>query len=93
MDKLEVERVGGLAGFGGPHLRSRGVLDLESLSPADQAAVERLFAAGGAPPPPGAADMVTYRISRETAAGRRTIEVAEDAAPAAVAACVQDTLD
>jgi hypothetical protein len=43
MDRLHIERVGGLAGFGGPHLKSRGELELSDLSPADKQAVEGLF--------------------------------------------------
>src|SRR5258708_38937745 len=59
---LEVERLGGFAGFGGGALRSRGSCDAAELSPGDRAAVERFFAAGtealrGKGTPPGAADM------------------------------------
>jgi len=62
MDRLLVERLGGLAGLGGPRsrIRSCGELDLKSLSAADRRAVANLFLSyahptgqspGGAPPP------------------------------------------
>lgn len=91
MDRLKIERVGGLAGFGGPHLKSRGELALTDLSAADHKTVEALFAnpkAAGAAPP-GQADAFRYRITR----GTETIEVPEHAVPAAIRNSVKDTLD
>src|SRR5262245_4630325 len=71
VDRLRIERIGGLAGFGGPHLKSRGEISLSDLSPADRQAVEDLLrsperAASGHP---GEADAFRYRITRETATG------------------------
>ena len=39
MGMLTIERLGGLAGFGGPNLKSEGRLALADLSPGDRAKV------------------------------------------------------
>ena len=43
MGEVRVEHLGGFAGFGGPHLKSRGELAVSDLSPVDRQAVEALF--------------------------------------------------
>lgn len=95
MGVLKVERRGGLAGMGlaGSHVRSRGEIDPAHLSPADRKRVDALFAGAGQ----GAAaspvrDGFTYRLTRSTAAGEESVEVAEAALPAAIAASVKDEL-
>jgi hypothetical protein len=95
VSRLQIERLGGFAGFGGPHLKSRGEVAMSNLSPADRQAVEALFADKGkaAPAPPGAADMFRYRITRETGSGTETIEVPEHAVPAALRDSVRDVLE
>jgi hypothetical protein len=92
MPILHVEKLGGLAGFGGSRsrIRSRGRIDSEALSAADQKAVELLFQTGGASEPAKGADYFRFRISRTTAAGTETIEVPESCVPAALASCVKD---
>ncbi len=94
MAKLHVERIGGLAGFGGTraHIRSHGEIDLATLSTADQKAVEGLFKSKGKTPPSQARDTFRYRITRTTAEGVETIEVSEEGVPAALCHCVQDEL-
>jgi len=94
MATLHIEKVGGLAGFGGArsHLRSRGQIDMEALSPADRRDVEILFQGGSANDLPRAADEFTFRISRTTAAGTETVEAPESRVPAALASCVKDEL-
>ena len=92
MGHLEIERLGGFAGFGSPgsHLRSRGQVDTTHLAPADRKAVEALFDA-----PPGGGqtpDAFRYRLTRETAHGPQTIEVPERHVPVAVRAIVKDEL-
>lgn len=89
---LHVEKLGGLAGFGGPRarIRSRGQIDTATLSPADQNAVDLLFKTGGASGPAKGADAFRFRISRTTAAGTQTVEANEDQVPAAIASCVKD---
>jgi hypothetical protein len=94
-DRLRVERIGGLAGFGGPHLKSRGEVVLSDLSLADRQAIESLFnnPQRSHPSPPGAADGYRYELTRQTAAGTKTIEVSEDALPASVRDSVKDVLE
>ena len=91
MDRLKIERVGGVAGFGGPHLKSRGEVALSDLSPADQKTVDSLFADLGKVPAahPGQADAFTYRITR----GAHTIEVPEHAVPSTIKSSVKDVLE
>ncbi len=94
MDRLEIERLGGLAGQGPrSHLKSRGALDVSELSEADQATINRLFKAGGAPDPDTGADYHRYRVTRRTPTGEQTIEAPHDALPSAVTASVRDVLD
>jgi hypothetical protein len=96
--RLQIERIGGLAGFGGSHLKSRGELALSDLSPADRQAIDDLFSARqkdqkDAPVLPSEADAFRYRITRQTAAGPQTIEVPEKAVPAALRDSVKDVLE
>lgn len=97
MDTVKVERIGGVGGFGGPHLKSRGELPLADLSTADQAAVDALFAnkgkARGIPENPQMRDGFSYRISRQTASGTETVEVGESMLPAALRSSVRDTIE
>jgi hypothetical protein len=94
MGDLSVERIGGLGGFGlpGSRLTSRGSKPFESLSAADQAAVEALFQAGGQPASANAPHEFRYRITRTTATGPQTIEAPEAAVPAALRDSVRDEL-
>jgi hypothetical protein len=95
MDRLHVERVGGIAGFGGPRLKSRGEVAIADLSAAERQALEELFAnpQQAKPAHPGAADAFRYRITRQTARGPHTIEVPEHAVPPIVRDSVQDTIE
>lgn len=92
MDKIEVERIGGFAGFGGPgsRIRSRGELALDTLPSADRQAMDALFASGGGGS--GVPDGFRYRITRTTASRTETIEVPEADVPAAIRASVRDEL-
>jgi hypothetical protein len=90
LDRLQIERLGGLAGFGGPHLKSRGELALSALSPAERAEIEELFKkelqgeakqASRCVPKP---DELCYKITRHTATGSQEIVVPESAVPLAV---------
>ncbi|MBS0562922.1 MAG: hypothetical protein JSR87_00065 [Proteobacteria bacterium] len=90
--RIDVERIGGLAGFGGPgaRIRSRGTLPLSALSRADRATLDRLLGqAGPAPPMP---DEFLYRITRQVGARVLSVEVAESEVPAVLRACVRDEL-
>jgi hypothetical protein len=92
MSILHIEKLGGLAGFGGAkaRIRSRGQIDTAALSPADQKAVEKLFQTGGAVGPSNEADSFRFRISRTTADGAETVEAHEGQLPEALASCVKD---
>ena len=94
MAKLEVERIGGLAGFGGTrsHVRSRGEIDLTDLSAAEQSAVESLFQSGGKPKPSEMRDGFHYRITRTTSKGVETIVAPEEAVPATIRGSVKDEI-
>jgi hypothetical protein len=92
MSILHVEKLGGLAGFGGPRarIRSRGQVDTSALSAGDRKAVDALFQSRGVSEPSKGADEFRFRISRTTAAGTETIEAPETHVPAALASCVRD---
>ena len=96
-DHLDVERLGGLAGMGGPgsRIRSRGQVQGHELSAADRGHVGALFS--GAKPPaehPGAADGFRYRLTlhQPGVAKPAVVEVPEAAVPAKVRDSVSDEL-
>ena len=97
MDRIHVEKVGGLGGFGGTggKLRSIGELEVSRLSEHDRNAIEALF--GNRDPQSARKDEMRdefrYRITRVTTAGAQTIEVPERHVPEAVRACVIDRLE
>jgi hypothetical protein len=93
-----IQRLGGLAGLGSPRsrLKSEGAAALSDLSAAARRAVEHLFTQ---PPrdavPPGTGlvrDAFTYRLTRRSAAGAQTVEVAQEAVPPELIACIRDEL-
>ena len=94
VDRLKIERVGGLAGFGlpGSHLKSRGDVAVSELSPADRHAVDALFDSK-AMPAPGMPDAFRYRITRQTSQGPQTVEVPEEHVPMSLRNRVKDELD
>ena len=93
MDRIQIERTGGFAGFGlpGSHLQSRGEMALSELSPADRTAIDALFESKGSAESP-MTDGFRYRITRQTAGGTQTIEVPESKVPAALRDSVKDVL-
>jgi len=97
LSTIKIERIGGLGGFGGPNLKSRGEHLYAELSAADQAAVDALFApkpkARGAVANPQMRDGFSYRISRQTATGTETVEVPENRVPHALISSLKDTLE
>jgi len=97
MGIVKIERIGGLGGFGGPHLKSRGECSFDDLSAADQAAVETLLAGArktrGLPDNEQMRDGFSYRISSQTATGTTTVVVPESMVPAALVSCVKDVIE
>jgi len=101
-DRIEVERLGGFAGFGGPgaRLRSHGSLSLKGLLAAERTAVDALFTRhaaaaakpAAAPGPATSADGFRYRITRQHGGSLQSIEVDEGEVPETLRDCVQDEL-
>jgi hypothetical protein len=94
MSLLQVERIGGLAGFGGAgaHVRSLGRLETDTLSAEEQRAVENLFKSKRDAKASQICDGFRYRISRTSSGRTETVEAPEAAVPLALAQCVKDEL-
>jgi hypothetical protein len=94
MEVLLVERIGGLARFGGSgsRLRSRGRIELAALTAAERDVIDALFASRSDPGPGERRDAFRYRITRATPRGKETIEVWEHLVPAALCTCVRDEI-
>jgi hypothetical protein len=94
MGMLKVERIGGLAGFGGARslLKSDGEIAFSTLSLSDQKAVDALFKAKSKAAPSPVRDGFSYRVTRGGGAAGNTILVPEDKMPAALIACVKDRI-
>lgn len=90
--KIEIERVGGLAGFGSAHLKSMGSIELEELSEEEQKAVKQLFRTKGSKGPSQNRDTFRYKIKRSVGDKTETTEVEESEVPDVVKAAVKDTL-
>ncbi len=94
-ERIDVERLGGFAGYGlpGSRLRSKGEVLLTALSAGDRAAVDALFAG----PASGAATSAARaafrsRLTRLGAAHTVSIEVEEQQVPALLRDCVIDVI-
>lgn len=89
---VNVEKVGGLAGFGGAraNIRSRGQIDTAALSPTEQKAVDSLFKARRKTARSKGADGFRFLISRTTDKGTETVERTEENVPPVIASCVKD---
>ena len=95
MSLLHVERIGGLAGFGGvgAHVRSLGQLETDTLSFEEQRAIENLFKSKGKAKTSRIRDGFRYRISRTSSSGQmETIEAPEVEIPASLSQCVNDEI-
>lgn len=92
MPILHVERIGGLANFGGTRsrVRSYGQLDTSALSAKELKTVDSLFQSHGATDHPKTADSFRFRLTRTTATGTETIVAPEAVIPATIASCVKD---
>jgi hypothetical protein len=94
MSLLHVERIGGLAGFGGAgsHVRSHGQVDEATLPAPDKKAVEELFRSQRGAEASQIRDGFRYKISRVTKAGTETVEVPESVVPKTLIQYVKDEL-
>ena len=92
---VKVEQLEGIAGFGGPHLKSEGTVNVASLSEGDRNAVEALFVRGKQQPAtaPAHPDQLRYRLTRSTSTGTETVEALESEVPQAVKASVSAKLE
>jgi len=89
---LKIERLGGIAGFGGPNLKSEGEYALADLSAADQERVEALFRGRTKSRSRPRADGFRYRITRSSNGAVQSVEVPEDLVPQPLIASVKDSL-
>jgi hypothetical protein len=94
MDQVDVERLGGFPGFGGPggRLKSNGTVDLQTLPQVDRDRIQALFRN---PPSstPSLLDAFRYRLTHHTSSGPKTIEVADQYLPAALNLAVHDAIE
>lgn len=91
--RIDVERLGGLAGYGMPdsRLRSRGHVMAEDLSATDLTAVGELFLRP-AETPGWVRDAFRYYLTRQSDCGPQTVIVPEISVPEAIRNCVRDEL-
>ncbi|MBO9680541.1 MAG: hypothetical protein J7556_20105 [Acidovorax sp.] len=93
---IEVERLGGFAGFGGPgaRIRSCGVLEWSQLSSDECQALAQQFTEITSVEAAGrlAADGFQYRITATVNGTIRTIVLPEQSVPVALRDCVRDEL-
>lgn len=91
---LHVERIGGLAGFGGvrSRIRSRGQLDTLGLTASELQTVDSLFLGHGTRKNLDTRDGFRFQLTRVNSSGSETIEVPEAAVPVKVAECVRDEI-
>ncbi|HZV54809.1 MAG TPA: protealysin inhibitor emfourin [Rhodocyclaceae bacterium] len=92
-DRLEIEKLGGFAGFGQPgsRLRCRAVVTGVELTDEERGTIAALFASPGHAPGVGA-DAFRYRLTLSCGADCRKIEVGEDDLPASLQTRLQDEL-
>jgi len=86
MDKLVIERRSG----GVNPLKGRGEVDAASLDADARAALDALFSRKKAAAPLG--NSPVYRITRQTSAGERSIDIPEHLMPQGLVGAVKDEL-
>ncbi|WP_159912079.1 protealysin inhibitor emfourin [Pantoea sp. 18069] len=91
--RIDVERLGGLAGYGmpGSRLRSRGHILANDLSLADQDVLRTLFVQP-IEVPTWMRDGFRYHLTRQSDCGPQTVVAAETAVPEAIRECVRDEI-
>lgn len=91
--RIDVERFGGLAGYGmpGSRIRSRGYIMAKDLSVADQALLREIFLAP-TEAPTWMRDAFRYHLTRQSDCGPQTVVVAESMVPETIRDAVHDEL-
>lgn len=91
--RIDVERLGGIAGYGmpGSRIRSRGHILAKDLSPTDQNLLRSLFVEP-TEAPTWVRDGFRYHLTRQSDCGPQTVVAAEAAVPDAIRECVRDEL-
>lgn len=91
--RIDIERFGGLAGYGmpGSRIRSRGYFMAQDLSPADQALVREIFLSPSEAPT-WARDAFRYHLTRQSDCGPQTVVVAESMVPEVMRDALHDEL-
>ena len=87
MERFIIERRGGIAG-----LKGRGSIAADELDQNDRETLKNLFKGGKRLPKDEGADRYTYTVTRESQAGRQTVEVPETLMPRALTRIVKDQL-
>lgn len=91
--RIDIERFGGLAGYGmpGSRIRSRGYILAKDLNVSDQALLREIFLSP-AEAPTWARDAFRYHLTRQSDCGPQTVIVAESMVPDAIRKVVHDEL-
>lgn len=91
--RIEIERFGGLAGYGmpGSRIRSRGYVLAKDLNVADQALVRELFLTP-TEAPTWVRDAFRYHLTRQSDCGPQTVIVSESSVPESIREAVHDEL-
>lgn len=95
MNKLTIERKGGIGGFGlaNSPVKSGGELDLSTLSAAQSAHIEELFRNPAAHQGTGrVSDSFRYRLTRTKQGKQESVDVDESAIPEWISKVVRDRL-
>jgi len=90
MDKITIQRMGGIAGYGTPNSKivSRGTVSLDSLNATDRDATTALFQSfGQGLPETQSRDTFWYRVSTSDGG---TVDVPEDAVPKVLLDSIHD---
>ena len=91
--RIDVERLGGIAGYGmpGSRIRSRGHILAKDLTPVDQSALRTLFIEPSEAPA-WMRDGFRYHLTRQSDCGPQTVIAAEAVVPDAIRECVRDEI-
>jgi hypothetical protein len=92
---ISVEKHGGVAGFGGAHLKSKGECSLDALSQRDRDVIDSLFRnSTKAPAVPGDGDPSThYHLTRVIDGQVHSVDVPEPLLPHSLRGCVRDVIE